>query len=110
MKRLLLVTLIGLSLILTGGCAAKKAANIATNPQVKQDLTQAETIVKGCVLKGDVLTKPGRQKILACIAPPGHTVQFQKCVQGDVAHAHFFTKKQRAMFLQGVAVCLEKNR
>lgn len=111
MKRLVLTLLIGLTLMMAlSSCAAKKATDIATNPQVKQDLAHAEAIVKGCLVKGDVLTKAGRTKIIACIAPPGHTVEFQKCVQTDVAHSHFFTKKQRATFLQGVATCLEKNR
>ncbi len=80
------------------------------NAQTKKDLTQAQTIVKGCINKGNLITKKGRTAILTCLAPPGHSAALERCIQGKVAHDKFFTKRQRAAFEQDVAVCVEMNR
>lgn len=96
--------------IVFGACGGTKTIKAAKNPQVQKDLKQGEAIVKGCVAKGNLLSKSGRTAIINCIAPKGHKKQFEACAQKAVSNNGFLRKKQRAKLYQGLAVCAEQNR
>lgn len=85
-------------------------AGASSSAPTKQDEAQAQKIVQTCVTHGNLLTKGGRNKVIACIAPAGHKAAFEACAQKAVAQGHFLTKRGRAATEQAVAVCAENNR
>ncbi len=103
-RRAVGAVVLGLALAACGNSA--KSSTGSTNPNIQS----AQTIVQGCVTKGDVLTSTGRKAILDCIAPAGHTAAFIACAQGQLAKAQLLTSAGRTAFLQALAVCLEQNR
>lgn len=90
-----------------GAALSLSACNSHKTPtaQTKSDETVAQTIVKNCMTKGSLLTKGGRDKILTCIAPPGHEAAFASCAQGSLLHVH-----SKAAYEQALAVCVQNNR
>lgn len=105
LKRIAVPVIAGLALLGSAG-----VAGASSSVPTKQDEAQAQKIVQACVTHGNLLTKGGRNKILACIAPPGHKAQFEACAQKAVAHGHFLTKRGRNATIQAIAVCAEQNR
>jgi hypothetical protein len=107
MKICALVALL-LTLVIAG-CGGSNTIRAAKNPQTKQDIAKAQSIVQGCVSKGNFVTAGGRKAVINCIAPSGHKAAFEACASKAVAHP-FFTSKERERIMQGLAVCAEENR
>jgi predicted small lipoprotein YifL len=109
-KVAVVLTALPLALAACGGTGAVKLAKDSKDPAVQKREKEAQAIVQGCIAKGNFLSHAGRQKILACIAPPGHKAEFEACAQKVVAHGHFLTHSGRKKTTLGVADCLETNR
>lgn len=102
--------LVGAAVALTLTLGACGSGKHHASAQDQKDIQQAQTIVSGCIQKGNLITHDGRQAILQCIAPPGHEQAFQDCAATQAAKTNFFTKQGRANYEQALAVCVENNR
>lgn len=88
-----------LGLVACGGSTQLKVAN---TPQARK----AEATVKSCLTKTNWLTKSGRSKFVACIAPKGKKAQVEACARNAVAHGSYFTKSQRVKVEENVINCV----
>jgi hypothetical protein len=96
---------------LTLGACSSHSSNTAVNQQVTKDSAAAQQIVTGCLKHGSLSTAHGRKTIITCIAPPGHTVQFEACAQNVLVHnIGVPTPGTEAHITSALSQCVVKDR
>lgn len=105
-----LIAAAALTASLVTACGHGSANKVASNAQVKQDSAVAQQMIQACLTKGSFLTHAGRTAIVDCIAPRGHSAEFEACAQKQLSSAHLTTKAGREGYLQAVVTCGENNR
>src|SRR6266496_5894668 len=97
MRKTLLAISIALALGLTacGQKAERHTPTVTTNAQQQVALKAAQEQVAKCIPKGSLLTKPGRQKMYDCVAPPAQQQALKACVLKAASDANLATKAGR---------------
>jgi len=104
LKRKLFATAAFSVLLAVGPVTVASAHSHASKAEQAQE-AQVQKIVQTCVSKGNFLTKHGRQGIVNCIAPKGHSAALETCVEKNLIGVH-----SKATLESKVAQCAEKNR
>ena len=80
----------------SSGSEAKSKASTAVNtPQNQAALKAAQDRVASCLSSGSIITKGGRQKVYACIAPPAQQQALKACALSAATKENLATKKGR---------------
>lgn len=90
-----------------GACGGRAAVHVATDPQVRASEARAQKIIQTCAVKSNFLTHSGRQRFVACIAPPGRKVQVEQCVTKKFASDGVITHRQRQRLEADIATCIQ---
>lgn len=105
-----MVKLTAAAAALAVGLGACGSAKVTQTPQARQDEAYAQRVVQGCLSAhgASVISRAGRERVLACVAPPGHEAAFLACAEKDALSPGALLHRSR--LYQQVAVCLERNR
>lgn len=102
---LMLVAVLGLTAC--GGSKTAGAVNdLRTNPQAQKDAQRVQKIVKACAVKSNMLSKSGRAKFYACIAPAGKQEAVKACAKNSAVKHNLLRKRGRGQFYADVERCI----
>lgn len=105
MKLSILAAVLAVALAGCGGTAVT-AHKVANDPRAQRDAAKAQRIVKACAVKSNMLTKAGRAKFVACVAPAGKQEAVKLCAKNSAVQHNLLRKKGRSEFYADVERCI----